>query len=599
MKNNTFLNWFLLLAVIVLGSGKMNGQLLVENFDYPVSTVLTTGTTADPITGWLGHNGSGTNNIAVSNGLVYPNYLGSGIGGAATLTATGQDIHKLFTSQTSGSVYVAFLVNVANSGATGDYFLHVGPSPISTTFRGRVFVRKNESNKVAFGISYAATAPVMSDFVYDLNVTYLIVLRYSIVEGASNDVTSIFVNPVPGGAEPSTGWITATDTGADLAGVASVALRQGTTANNVNVIVDGIRVASTWALAVAAGGTSNPTVATPTFSPSTGIYTSPQSVTISSTTEGASIYYTTNGADPTQASTLVSGPVNVSTTTTLKARAYKSGMEASAVASATYTFPVEVANIAALRLQPTGTTVYKLTGEAVMTLKTSSRNAKYIQDATAGILIDDAGGVITTAYNVGDGISGIIGTLGVFSGMLQFTPVANPGAATSTGRIVTPVEVPLAEIVNHPAKLVTVKNVTIAGTGNFAATTNYNLNGASNPVLRVAYADLPYIGQPIPTSAQDITGVVLMFNAIAQLVPRTLADFNTSTGLPKLSTDYKVFVSAGTLMIESPKAEKLEVYNTLGQLVHASLLQVGLNSVQVPEGLLFVKIANRVAKVMN
>ena len=44
--------------------------------------------------------------------------------------------------------------------------------------------------------------------------------------------------------------------------------------------------------------------ATPTFSPVAGTYTSPQSVTLSSTTPGSKIYYTTNGTTPTTSSTL-------------------------------------------------------------------------------------------------------------------------------------------------------------------------------------------------------------------------------------------------------------------------------------------------------
>jgi hypothetical protein len=285
---------------------------------------------------------------------------------------------------------------------------------------------------------------------------------------------------------------------------------------------------------------SNPTVATPTFSPSTGNYTSAQSVTISTTTEGASIYYTTNGVDPTEASALVSGPVNVSTTTTLKARAYKSGMDASAVASATYTFPVEVANIAALRSQATGSAVYKLTGEAVLTLKTTARNAKYIQDATAGILIDDAGGIITTNYNPGDGITGITGTLTVFSGMLQFTPIADPGAATSTNNVVTPVAVSLNDLTNYPGQLVKITGVTISdvegGNGTFAVSKNFPLNSNTERLIRTAYSDLPWIGQPIPSGQQDVTGVVLIFNTTAQLVPRTISDISaTPVAVPTIT----------------------------------------------------------------
>ena len=79
-------------------------------------------------------------------------------------------------------------------------------------------------------------------------------------------------------------------------------------------------------------------VAAPTFSPGTGTYGSTQNVTIGSTTSGASIRYTTNGSAPSEtAGTLYSTPVAVSTTTTIKAIAYKTGMADSTVSSAMYT----------------------------------------------------------------------------------------------------------------------------------------------------------------------------------------------------------------------------------------------------------------------
>ena len=83
-------------------------------------------------------------------------------------------------------------------------------------------------------------------------------------------------------------------------------------------------------------GSVTPTCATPTFDPAAGTYTSAQNVTINSTTEGATIYYTTNGEDPTTSSTLYSGAINVSTNTTIKAIAVKEGNNNSAVATATY-----------------------------------------------------------------------------------------------------------------------------------------------------------------------------------------------------------------------------------------------------------------------
>jgi hypothetical protein len=76
--------------------------------------------------------------------------------------------------------------------------------------------------------------------------------------------------------------------------------------------------------------------AAPSFLPAAGSYTSAQSVTLSSTTAGAVIHYTVDGATPTTASTRYTGPVAVSSSLTLKAIATAPGHTASEVASATY-----------------------------------------------------------------------------------------------------------------------------------------------------------------------------------------------------------------------------------------------------------------------
>ena len=77
--------------------------------------------------------------------------------------------------------------------------------------------------------------------------------------------------------------------------------------------------------------------ATPTFSVSGGTYNATQSVTLSCATDGATIYYTTNGSTPTTSSSVYSSAISVtSTNTTIKAIAAKSSMANSDVASATY-----------------------------------------------------------------------------------------------------------------------------------------------------------------------------------------------------------------------------------------------------------------------
>jgi hypothetical protein len=79
------------------------------------------------------------------------------------------------------------------------------------------------------------------------------------------------------------------------------------------------------------------TVAAPTFSPVAGTYTAAQAVTISDSTSGSTIYYTTNGTTPTTSSTKYTAAIAVASTETLEAIVTATGYTTSAVASAAYT----------------------------------------------------------------------------------------------------------------------------------------------------------------------------------------------------------------------------------------------------------------------
>jgi len=81
-----------------------------------------------------------------------------------------------------------------------------------------------------------------------------------------------------------------------------------------------------------------PKAATPTFSPGAGTYSSGQTVEISDTSPGATIYYSTNGTAPSPVWTVYSAPITVSSPETIETIAMASGYSTSAVATATYTF---------------------------------------------------------------------------------------------------------------------------------------------------------------------------------------------------------------------------------------------------------------------
>ena len=113
------------------------------------------------------------------------------------------------------------------------------------------------------------------------------------------------------------------------------------TAGTYDIIVSGADTSDNYTFSYVKGTltvSEKEVVAAPTFTPASGTtFTSSQKVTISCATAGAKIYYTTDGTEPTTASTLYNGAFTITTTTTIKAIAVKDGMTDSTVVTATYT----------------------------------------------------------------------------------------------------------------------------------------------------------------------------------------------------------------------------------------------------------------------
>jgi hypothetical protein len=186
---------------------------------------------------------------------------------------------------------------------------------------------------------------------------------------------------VPGGTYSSTQSVTISDT---TPNATIYYTTDGTTPTANSTVYSGtaITVASTAtieAIATASGYTQSavataaytinlPAVAAPTFSVAAGTYSTGQTVTISDTTPGATIYYTTNGTAPSTSSTVYNGAITVAATETLEALATASGYSASAVATATYTITQPVAPSFTISstttpqtVQPGGAATYSIT----------------------------------------------------------------------------------------------------------------------------------------------------------------------------------------------------------------------------------------------
>ena len=253
------------------------------------------------------------------------------------------------------------------------------------------------------------------------------------------------------------------------------------------------------------GGT--PTCAAPTFSPAAGTYPSAQNVTIACSTDGATIYYTLDGSEPTTGSNLYSSAIAITESKTIKAIAVKSSYNNSAVASATYTI-VAPSTISAVRAQGTGSVVT----QGVVTSYVGA-NA-YIQDANAAICVYG----YNLEINVGDEIT-VSGTLSTYNGLLEITnPTIN---VLSSGNTVTPTVKTIAEIIadNYQSAgtiqglLVKIEDATVTEVNGQNTTI---AQGNSSIVVRGITAE----PAPVVNDVVTLTGNIGCFNA-AQIVNPT------------------------------------------------------------------------------
>ena len=265
----------------------------------------------------------------------------------------------------------------------------------------------------------------------------------------------------------------------------------------------------------------------------------------------------------------------------------------------------QVANITQLRAGTIGSEFeYELTGEAIISyiVTSNTRNQKYIQDSGAAILIDDNGGVITTAFAAGDGITGVKGYLSEYNGLLQFVPIENVATTSSTGNTLTPVVVSASELITngetYESMLITLNDVTFSDTGVFAGATNYNVaNGADVTVCRTAFTDEDLIGTTIPTTASSITGLGGEFNGVYQIFPRYASDIAAPLSVNNFNTNsfslYPNPTSTGSVSISSTNSEAIsvQVFDILGkQVKNETITNNTLNVSNLKSGVYIVKI---------
>jgi hypothetical protein len=268
--------------------------------------------------------------------------------------------------------------------------------------------------------------------------------------------------------------------------------------------------------------------------------------------------------------------------------------------------------------------IVRLGGEVTITFKKVTGNSKYIQDASAGILIYDLAGVLTTPLNIGDNFKGLEGKIATYGGVKELIPTKATVTVTTTGNTVAAPEMTLTDYnTNYAAyesmliKLtdVTFPDATVGMT--FAPSTNYNLSDGTTTVtfrtfayIDSIYSDIVKLKQAVPTSHIKMTCIAGFYTSTTttvQVYSRTLSDFEILTAAEKVSASVPVFYPV-------PAREMLTVRN-ISNIRHAEILDAsgrvirsvnisGENEINIPvsdlaRGFYFLRLTTPNGKVTS
>lgn len=275
-------------------------------------------------------------------------------------------------------------------------------------------------------------------------------------------------------------------------------------------------------------------VAAPTFTPAAGEYTAAQSVEIACATEGAAIYYTVDGTNPTAASTAYTAAIAVGETMTIKAIAVKEGMTDSEIATAAYTINIPatpdfttVAGLKALLGEESATFTGTLTN-AVVSFVAGTRDA-VIKDATGSILYHKE-----TGHNLlqGQTISGdVIVDAVIYNGINEITNLT--ATVEGTGSAVEPEVVTFAQLAANYATYESAYVKVVGVTSNTTTTAKGNISATQDATNYIVYTNVA-----IPVNAGDIftaEGTVTKYNTTEEIKVWKSADLTVTTEAPILS----------------------------------------------------------------
>lgn len=572
-----------------------NGETyLAESFDYAEGNLYGNGK-------WVKYGKKITAPVQVANSpLTFAGYQDNAAGNAVRLTKeSGEYCQVLFrdkgTDAAKGTVYYSALVNVSElpSGSrTAAFMALTGANSLDATKFGdaeagsegaglfaqasgegfKLGVSRNVAN-----LGNVKTSVAWADDECALGTTYLVVVKYEIVDGADNDRISLWINPAKGDAEPAASVVADEESAESLADVRGIELRQGSSsvAKTPVAVIDEVRVASTWDeifTPAKADAVETPEITITDMTADFGKVYKGLTYTKTINVKGKNLKGDISLSSP------VSGEVAVSAATVAKADAESENgcdvvltlsVDNTAMTSDKIVYaadgaqsrtqivewrPIETIAVNSFKElfdedNISMTTLYVYKGEATVTAIDSNFYTFYAQDSQSAAEVRSASGcgyeeVDLTKVKQGDNITDIVGNV-IFSddGGIDFVPVAaDAWRVVSEGNVVEPKvltfeQIHAAEACDVIFQLVTVKDVKFDEKyGSYPDPDYYGKFNVPFHLVsdKTRSGELWYFrGTDIYNSSTNgyfdkvwtVTGICYYITPVATVAPRSLADF--------------------------------------------------------------------------
>lgn len=633
---------YLLLAFLFATTTAATAEVLLnENFEYEAETLLGSNV-------WVAYGTNPNSPIQlVASGLIYDGYQNAVKGKGVSLgkEASGADAQYIFSkSITEGSLYYAALINLteAPTEKAGAFITLLQPGFSGSLESGKTGTEfallsalHSADGRYKLQISRNNTTVAATEATYLYNTTYLVVVKYSIIEGSTNDEVRLYVNPTSA-TEPTTAdALYNQSSGSDLnttRGFHGIELcqTQAATKNAATLTIDAIRVATTWAELFPS--------ATP--DPAKPVINKPESIEFGSgyyvlTGESYDVKITVKGThledDVTFVSTCDQVTLSAASATkeqvmsaegfeltlTLKAtgatcdpklRITSTNAPAVEVPIAWTVLPtIDVADLAELRAKAATVDLealpaFRITNPVVVSYQDGDKYI-YLQDDKGGIRMTDAYSALsTTTLPTGTKIAaGLLGTVSNNYGyeFIPYRDITIDGTATVNAVTATLADID-ADKAAYVDRLVRIEHVTFNNFGEkdvLGAAKDTIMQEGYKAALRLFSSVTDIAGQTIPARA-TVVGISTSTSKLL-IAPRGWSDItveSSTVAIDKATIATNCYTQAGMLIVENATTD-IAVYNLTGICV-AKAAAMPYASFTLPQGVYAVKMNGQTCKVV-